>query len=743
MIKHIDFLRDFGLFIDFSGGDSSNVPAFNRYNLLYGWNYSGKTTLSRVFQALEKKSLPEGYSESSFRITLDDGTKLNSSDLSSPPAVRVFNRDFVNSNFRQEYTAPAVFIVGEESAELKARLVQLKERQARVIEIGEGFEKKQTVISEEIDRLGTDRARDVGQLLGDRNFRRPKLEQRIGEVRQNPASHLLDDETVKARLATLRSGDDLAPQPEISSSVPDFVEIAREVNLLLSQTASNRAIEQLTRNADIELWVRTGLKLHQESSICEFCKSPLSEERKEELRGHFSEAYEHLVSDLKRKAHEIKSLTFDFGLPDEARVIPDTRRSFAEAKKKLESGKEWVEQTRDQLAEALMEKQKSIENQTKWDGDLSRAHEGSEAIEAINNTIKEHNRMLSDMEQTKADAKSTLEKYYTALHFQESEIEKKEGEIACLNQRAERAEDLGKRIEENIRDIESQISQSAIGAEKLNELLKYLLAGNDIKVESVGESEFRFLRGGGAATNLSDGEKTALTLAYFLTSLEEDGASTEDTIVFVDDPVSSLDSNHIYAAYALITERLKGCRQVFVSTHNSEFFNLLKSRWLGKKGGNKEVSSAYWICREVRSDGTVQARIEDLPGLLRKFKSEYEFIFSKLYEFEKSGNPSEHEAYTAPNLLRKFLEAYLGFRKPDVRAWHEKLDLLFDSPEKCREVQKFADDASHLQTLGRILQHPAFVASSQKHVRDVLEALKMRDQEHYLSLDRVVNGGTT
>jgi wobble nucleotide-excising tRNase len=312
--------------------------------------------------------------------------------------------------------------------------------------------------------------------------------------------------------------------------------------------------------------------------------------------------------------------------------------------------------------------------------------------------------------------------------------------IACLKKKSGRATTIKERIAGKIRDIENQISQSAIGAEKLNGLLRYLLASSEIEVQSVGESEFRFLRGGQVATNLSDGEKTALTLAYFLTSLEADGASIEDTIVFVDDPVSSLDSNHIYAAYALITERLKDCHQVFVSTHNSEFFNLLKSCWLGKNGGNREDSSAYWVSRELQSEGTVQARIEDLPPLLRKYKSEYEFVFSKLYKFEKSDRPSEHEAYTAPNLLRKYLEAYLGFRKPDVRAWHEKLDLLFESPEKRREVQKFADDASHLQNLGRSLQQPAFVASSQCYVRDVLEALKENDREHYLSLERVVNG---
>ena len=742
MIQRIDLLKNFGLFRDFSGTSSSGVPAFKRYNLLYGWNYSGKTTLSRVFQAVEKNALPKDYIEANFKITLDDGTMLNSSDLSSPSTVRVFNRDFVNANFQHEHTAPAVFIVGEESAALKARLIQLQERQSKVEGLTDEFKSKGSAIKVEIDKRGTDRARDISELMGDRSFRRPNLEQRIVEVRQDFGSHLLDGDTVNARLATLRSSDDLAELAELIASVPDFKETAREVNHLLSQTASNRAIENLKRDTDLESWVRQGLKLHEDSKICGFCESPLKDDRLLALRGHFSEAYESLMQDLERKAEDIRSINFNFEFPDDTRFMPDKRQSVTEAKRKLGAWQNWANKTRDLAVEALEKKQKALENQTKCDGDMSRAVEGREAIDAVNFAIREHNRMLADMEQTKADAKSALEKHYAAIHFQEHEIEKKEIERIRQRIKANRAIDLGEKIAEEIRFIENQISQSAIGAEKLNELLKYLSAGSNIEVESVGESEFKFLRGGQVATNLSDGEKTALTLAYFLTSLEADGASPENAVVFVDDPVSSLDSNHIYAAYALIIERLEICCQVFVSTHNSEFFNLFKGSWFGNKGGNKPDSSAFWIYRESRSDGTVQARIVDLPGLLRKYKSEYEFVFSKLYEFEKSDNPSEHEAYTAPNLLRKFLEAYLGFRKPCERTWHKKLDLLFDSPEMRREVQKFADDASHLQSLDRSLQHPAFVALSQKYVRNVLAALKEKDEEHYHSLERVVNGGT-
>jgi wobble nucleotide-excising tRNase len=373
MIRRIDSLKDFGLFRDFDGSDSSDVRPFKKYNLLYGWNYSGKTTLSRVFQSLEKLSIPSDYSTASFRIVLDDGTTLNSTDLSFSPIVKVFNRDFVDSNFRQEHTAPAVFILGDESAALRARLVQLQGRQAKVKEICEGLKNTGTTVEEDINKLGTDRARDVGNLLGDRNFRRPILERRIGEVKGNPTSYILNDDTVEAKLATIRSGGDLAELSEIRTSVPDFVEIARQVNLLLSQTASNLAIERLRNNPDIEAWVRTGLGLHKDSSTCEYCGSPLTDVRMEELRGHFSKAYESLIGALEAEVRGLESPPFDFVIPDKTRLIPDARSGFVEAVEKYKGWKTWATQTREQLIEALKQKLTAIEDQTEWVGNLARA----------------------------------------------------------------------------------------------------------------------------------------------------------------------------------------------------------------------------------------------------------------------------------------------------------------------------------------------------------------------------------
>ena len=44
----------------------------------------------------------------------------------------------------------------------------------------------------------------------------------------------------------------------------------------------------------------------------------------------------------------------------------------------------------------------------------------------------------------------------------------------------------------------------------------------------------------------------------------------------IDDPISSLDANHLFNTYALIKTQLAGCRQLFIATHSFEFYSLIR-----------------------------------------------------------------------------------------------------------------------------------------------------------------------
>ncbi|GHT22055.1 hypothetical protein AGMMS49953_00200 [Endomicrobiia bacterium] len=103
---------------------------------------------------------------------------------------------------------------------------------------------------------------------------------------------------------------------------------------------------------------------------------------------------------------------------------------------------------------------------------------------------------------------------------------------------------------EEIGKIKAQLDESGKGAEKVNEYLKIFFEKDNIKIEPTEDKKFKLVRGTEIAKNLSEGEKTAISFAYFAAKLEEQNNNIADTIVYIDDPVSSLDSNHLFNIYS-------------------------------------------------------------------------------------------------------------------------------------------------------------------------------------------------
>jgi len=75
MIRRIDKIRDFGNYRDFAW-DPALLDDFKRFNLIYGWNYSGKTTFSRVIQSFGQAGLHPDFADAKFDVTIEGGETL-------------------------------------------------------------------------------------------------------------------------------------------------------------------------------------------------------------------------------------------------------------------------------------------------------------------------------------------------------------------------------------------------------------------------------------------------------------------------------------------------------------------------------------------------------------------------------------------------------------------------------------------------------------------------------------------
>ncbi len=132
MITKIKAIKSLAVFKNFDWdtnllGDDGNVMTLQSINIIYGRNYSGKTTLSRLVRAFEIGSISINYENPQFELSFDDGSNLTQSDLNSNnKKIRVFNEDFVKDNLRfvidpEEGITPFAILGGNAAIELEIR----------------------------------------------------------------------------------------------------------------------------------------------------------------------------------------------------------------------------------------------------------------------------------------------------------------------------------------------------------------------------------------------------------------------------------------------------------------------------------------------------------------------------------------------------------------------------------------------------------------------------------------------
>lgn len=271
-IKRINRITDIGIYKDFSW-KNENLSDFKDFNLIFGWNYSGKTTLSRIFDCLRDPKMAARLG-GTFELVDENGNNFSSKNVPESQNCRVFNRDFIEKNFRQSdfHKAPAVFIVGDKAANTRRRIDDLKSRKRCVdliaTKFGEGIKDWDHRVN---DGLKREAARSIGELVSDRNFNRLKLDEILQTVEAAPTDYLLEDTDVAGLVDTIKSGDKFGTYGSFEIPSIDMSALIEDVGGLLGKTASHQAIFRLRDDARLEDWVRTGRNIHAVGDECAFC----------------------------------------------------------------------------------------------------------------------------------------------------------------------------------------------------------------------------------------------------------------------------------------------------------------------------------------------------------------------------------------------------------------------------------------------------------------------------------------
>ncbi len=716
---------------------------FRRYNLIYGWNGSGKTTLSDIFRMIEKRQASDGHGIQEFSFTYNNKT-IKHTDLKENavnlPSIRVFNRTFIDKNvFDEKAGASLIVVIGEENIYKQEELEQ-KRKNLKDLEQKLNKEKKEKSSQEnEFKNFCQEKASEIRNRLGitnpkDYDFK--KFKDTCGNlIHQNDKTNRpITSEELESLEKTAKSSP-LSEIPNILIDIPDLEEITTKVDNLLKRTVVNQIIPKLKNDPTLSSWVEQGLEIHRNLRCCEFCQNELSETRIRQLENHFNKQFKELEFDIDQTIQEIcKHISSlektEKDLVDSAKFYPDCASAYANAKeefsKRLSKSVDFLKAA----CRTLKEKQKRPFTKLSFDEEVpdcikKQAKKVNLLIEKHNNQSENHHKTVKDAKEAfiSAVAKNSLGKYQE--HF---------NKLETLENEVKEDEKIKKTDEEEASALESKLVNHRKPAEELNKDLKEYLGHGELNFEAQ-ETGYRILRGNNLALSLSEGEKTAIALLYFLKSLEDKEFNLEQGIVVIDDPVSSLDQTALFGAFGYIKKRTCNAKQLFILTHNFSFFSQVRNWFSYKK---KEVSYYQTSCLLENAGRTSQLR--KLDKLLQDYESEYHYLFSLIVKASKNKGAPLEEYYHMPNVARRVLECFLSFRMPNKGNLHEKVKGIFgENSEKATRVLRFIDFNSHGNNNFSPSQHDNSILSETSNVMsDLLYIIAAVDERHHKHMQEIL-----
>ncbi len=339
MIRAVTTIKTFGVFEDFRW--PSDLPEFKQFNLLYGWNYSGKTTLSRVFRCFEMNQLHQDFTSAQAQIRDATGTVHDLGSFAPSMPIRVFNSDFVRDNLSFDTAkANAVLLLGAEDIAKQRELDSLRSELASLRDRLREHRADRDAAQAELDRQLMKCARDnIKNPLGIPNFDKTKLEQLVKQVHNNLADHVLSDEQYETKLTLFQSTDKKSTVPVKVLSLVSVEKLRERVLSVLSKTvAMKRELPHLAGNPALERWVDNGRSFHQDAENCHFCGSSIPPGLLKQLSEYFSAEYDSLMASIEELQREVDGVAAQtVRLDDVAAFYPNLAERYTAARERLEN----------------------------------------------------------------------------------------------------------------------------------------------------------------------------------------------------------------------------------------------------------------------------------------------------------------------------------------------------------------------------------------------------------------------
>ncbi|HEM8128340.1 AAA family ATPase [Providencia rettgeri] len=794
MLKKIQHIKKLGVFKDFSWDSEVKnkggaVQNFVDINIIYGRNYSGKTTLSRIARALETGDLSDKYGSPSFQLKFSDNSDVTLATLSAHDKnIRVFNEDFIRENLRfiinSDDSIEPFAILGDDNNKIEKEIEALEAALGSNVEgqeTGLFADKKQATVAynntfsahkkanDSLEKQLSDKAtnKDIGikykpERFGDQNYTITKLKTDITIV-SDPGFQLLNSEQVGEH-EKLIDEKVLPAIPRFSSPELSFLSLAQQVETLITKRISESdKIQALVKDAVLNRWVNEGRTHHRNKhEKCVFCDNEISAKRWGELDKHFDEESELLEKSIDALLAKVdtEEKTVDAVLTIDQSVFYSKFHSQLTAlDSRLKAATKDYQLALDNLAKQLKARKGDILNAKKYDSPADCAETLTQIWQEYSDLCSQSELFSSSLaeEQTKAKADLRLKEvadylltidYQTQLDSIETLKHKKD---EALQAQTTINEDITKK-QAQVRAKKGELNDEEKGAKKVNEYLNNFFGHQFLTLEAKKNEgptqdskriRFEVIRDGQKAYHLSEGECSLLAFCYFLAKLDDVATKDSKPIIWIDDPISSLDGNHIFFIYSLLNAEVvdKGkFAQLFVSTHNLDFLKYLKrlkDNYLNAEGNKVSCQKAYFVV--VRQDK--KSTLQVMPSYLKEYVTEFNYLFHQIHKCASLDAIDDNNYvtfYNFANNARKFFEIYLYYKYPDQGMTPGTLGAFFGEDSiPAVLTDRINNEYSHLSGVFERGASPVEVPEMQTAARQIIERLK-QDRDQFTSLMKSV-----
>ncbi len=474
----------------------------------------------------------------------------------------------------------------------------------------------------------------------------------------------------------------------------------------------------------------------------------------EKLNGHFnkdSENLRDLIDNLIVSIRDEQKRARELSLPNDAGFYSSLQEKFRDIKSRLtEEVKQYIAALGILITE--LESRKSDIYTSRCLPDIRQDYKISATIQEIKGVVKAHNFKTSSLSSDQDQARRILRLSEVATFTRDidysnksREIDRLSGELRQLKIAIEKLNEKSSEALVKISELHNQLQDEHKGAELVNHYLKNHFGHEALQLNATESIDskvitFSITRNGELAYNLSEGECSLVAFCYFIAKLQDTNTVGKELIIWIDDPISSLDSNHIYFIFSLIENAIAKpikdsttsvttyrYSQLFISTHNLDFLKYLKR--ISKPKNDNEFFTL--------ERGAGSSKIKLMPSYLKRFVTEFNYLFSQIH---KCANPhaelEDHDAfYNFGNNLRKFLEAYLFYKYPNNKSNDEKLLLFFGGNDLHTDLtNRVNNELSHLEEIFDRSMRPIEVPEIPKLAKFVLETIQQKDPDQYSAL---------